>query len=77
MDDGAAQRVGRQVITYVAIWSLKRGVIDPPEELPADQQELCQRAAALASMERDPPLTEAQRWHEEMGRRQLARQRTA
>jgi hypothetical protein len=65
------------VITYVAIWSLKRGVIDPPEELQPDQQYLCQQEAILASMERDPPMTAGQRWHEELGRRQLARKRTA
>ena len=64
-------------MTYSAIWTLKRGVINPPEELSQDQQFLCQRAATLVSMQRDPPMTEAQRWHEELGRRQLARKRTA
>lgn len=65
------------MITYVTIWSLKRGVIDPPEGLSESNQYLCQRAATLASMERDPVLTAAQYWHEELGRRQSARKRVA
>lgn len=65
------------MITYVAIWSLKRGVIDPPEELSESNQYLYQKSAILASMERDPQMTAAQYWHEELGRRQLARKRTA
>lgn len=65
------------MITYVAIWSLKRGVIDPPEELSESNQYLCQQSAILASMERDPAMTAAQYWNEELGRRKLARKRTA
>ncbi len=61
---------------YVAIWSLKRGIIDLPE--PLDDAEQCeanleaynaQAAYRAVRYERDPPLTEEQRCLEELGRR--------
>jgi hypothetical protein len=61
---------------YVAIWSLMRGIIYPPEPLDAAGQyaanlEAYNAQAAYHSVryERDPPLTAEQEWIEELGRR--------
>ena len=69
---------------FVAIWSLKRGIINPPE--PLDDAEQCeanlavynaQAAYRAVRYERDPPLTEEQRWLEELGRRTAPNQNRA
>ena len=67
---------------YVAIWSLKRGIIDPPEPLDAagqreanlEAQNDAQTAYRSVRYECDPPLTEEQRWIEELGRRTVPKQ---
>lgn len=62
---------------YVAVWTLQRGIIDPPEPLDAGgqyaanlQAEICdqqdckklQRRATFGyQIERDPPLTRAEK----------------
>ena len=64
---------------YVAIWSLKRGNIDPPEPLDdageclanLEVQDDAQAAYRAVRYERDPPLTAEQEWLEELGRRTL------
>jgi len=64
---------------YVAIWSLKRGIIDPPEPLDdageclanLEVQDDAQAAYRAVRYERDPPLTAEQEWLEELGRRTL------
>ena len=64
---------------FVAIWSLKRGIIDPPEPLDAagqreanlEAQNDAQTAYPSVRYERDPPLTAEQEWLEELGRRTL------
>jgi len=64
---------------YVAIWSLKRGIIDPPEPLDdageclanLEVQDDAQAAYRSVRYERDPPLTAEQEWLEELGRRTL------
>ena len=64
---------------YVAIWSLKRGNIDPPELLDdagqyaanLEVQDDAQAAYRSVRYERDPPLTAEQEWLEELGRRTL------
>lgn len=68
---------------FVAIWSLKRGNIDPPEPLDVAEQCLAnleaqndaQAAYRSVRYERDTPLTEEQRWIEELGRRTLPKQK--
>ena len=63
---------------YVAIWSLKRGIIDPPEPLDAAGQHLAnmetQEAYRSVCYERDSPLNEEQEWMEELGRRTFPNQ---
>jgi hypothetical protein len=66
---------------FVAIWSLKRGIIDPPEPLDAAGQHLAnmetQEAYRSVCYERDPPLNEEQEWMEELGRRTFPNQTRA
>jgi hypothetical protein len=70
---------------YVAVWSLKRGIIDPPEPLDAAEQCLAnleaqndaQAAYRSVRYERDTPLTEEQEWMEESGRRTFPNQTRA
>jgi hypothetical protein len=63
---------------FFLVWSLKRGIIDPPEPLDdtgqyaANLEEYnAQADYRSVRYERDPPLTEEQRWIEELGRRTL------
>ena len=64
---------------FVAVWSLQRGIIDPPEPLDAagqyaanlEAQNDAQAAYRSVRYERDPPLTAEQEWMEELGRRTL------
>jgi hypothetical protein len=70
---------------FVAVWSLQRGIIDPPEPLDDAGQRLAnleaqndaQEAYRAVRYERDPPLTEEQRWIEELGRRTVPKQTRA
>lgn len=70
---------------FVAVWSLKRGSIDPPEPLDdAGQREAnleaqndAQAAYRSVRYERDPPLTAEQEWMEELGRRTFPNQTRA
>ena len=62
--------------TYYEVWSLQRGIINPPEKLSGDNQYLAERAAVQARLERDPQLTQRQRWQEEIARR-MPRKRVA
>ena len=66
---------------FVAVWSLQRGSIDPPEPLDAAGQreailEAYNEQADYRSVryERDPPLTTEQEWMEELGRRTVPKQ---
>ena len=62
--------------TYLQIWTLQHGVINPPEKLSDADQYLAERAAVQAGLERDPQLTQRQRWQEEITR-QTPRKRVA
>jgi len=70
---------------YVAIWSLKRSIIEPPEALDAEgwclanleAQNDAQAAYRSVRYERDPPMTAEQEWMEELGRRTLPNQTRA
>ena len=55
--------------TYLQVRTLQRGVINPPEKLSDADQYLAERAAVQAGLERDPVLTQRQRWQEEIARR--------
>ena len=67
---------------FVAVWSLNRGIVDPPEPLDdagqhaanLQAQNDAQEAYRSVRYERDPPLTEEQRWIEELGRRTVPKQ---
>ena len=67
---------------FVAVWSLKRGIVDPPEPLDAagqreanlEAQNDAQTAYRSVRYERDPPLNEEQEWMEELGRRTFPNQ---
>jgi len=66
---------------FFLVWSLKRGIIDPPEPLDDAEQRAAnleaynaQAAYRAVRYERDPPLTEEQRWIEELGRRTVPNQ---
>ena len=52
-------------MNYVTCWTLMRGVIDPPEPVDAVTQFEMERAARAASFERDPPMSQQDRWFEE------------
>lgn len=66
---------------FVAVWSLQRGIIDPPEPLDDAGQHLAnmetQAAYRSVRYERDPPLTAEQEWMEELGRRTFPNQTRA
>jgi hypothetical protein len=69
---------------FVAVWTLMRGVIDPPEPLDsAGQREAnlgeynAQADYRAVRYERDPPLTAEQEWLEELGRRTAPKQTRA
>ena len=70
---------------FVALWSLQRGSIDPPEPLDdtgqclanLEAQNDAQAACRAVRYERDPPLTEEQEWMEELGRRTFPNQNRA
>ena len=53
---------------WVAVWSLKRGIVDPPEPVDNVTQRILQAEYFRAMLDRDPPLTMEQWWAEE-GRR--------
>ena len=66
---------------FVAIWSLKRGIIDPPELLDAADNRQAnlaiyneQEVYRSVVYERDPTMTAEQRWIEELGRRTAPKQ---
>lgn len=70
---------------FVAIWSLQRGSIDPPEPLDdtgqclanLEAQNDAQAAYRSVRYERDPPLTAEQEWMEELRRRTFPNQTRA
>ena len=69
------------MIRFFAIFTLQRGIIDPPEQLDAADQRQAniaiyteQEVYRSVRYERDPPLTEEQRWIEELGRRTAPKQ---
>jgi hypothetical protein len=70
---------------FVAVWSLQRGIIDPPEPLDDAGQRLAnleaqndaQEAYRAVRYERDSPLTPEQDWMEELGRRTAPKQTRA
>jgi hypothetical protein len=70
------------VTRFVVISTTLRGVVDPPEPLDAagqreanlEAQNDAQTAYRSVRYERDPPLTEEQRWIEELGRRTVPKQ---
>lgn len=52
-------------MSYVQVWTLQRGVIDPPEPVDAfTGAYMTNQDVQRVSIERDPPLTQRQRWHE-------------
>lgn len=50
---------------HIAVWTLKRGCLEPPEYLSAEDQWQVEREYVLASLERDKPLTQEERWREQ------------
>ena len=58
------------MIRLLVVWTLRRGIVDPPEPLDAANQAAAQKEALLASMVRDPHLTQKQ-WMEEEGFRSM------
>jgi hypothetical protein len=58
---------------FYVVWTLRRGILDPPEYLDAETQYELERA--YVQEERDAPLTEKE-WRDEVGyRRSSARRR--
>ena len=64
-------------MTFIRIWSLKRGCILPAEPVDAITSWKIEREYRLASLERDPWLTPTQYWREELGRRNSPSERKA
>lgn len=66
---------------FVAVWSLQRGVIDPPEPLDESSQRMADKRLRDESCglvdERDKPMTAEQEWLEELGRRTVPKQTRA
>jgi hypothetical protein len=62
-------------VTFVEVWTLRRGIIDPPEPVMPSVQIRLQRDYIYARFERDPPFTEAELWQYEGSGR--ARYRTS
>ncbi len=67
------------MMRFFAVWSLKRGIIDPPDLLDdagryaanLEVQNDAQEAYRSVRYKRDPSLTAEQEWMEELGRRTL------
>ncbi len=65
------------MIRFVVVWTLRRGIVDPPEPLDdagqraanMEAQNDTQAAYRSVRYERDPPMTAEQEWMEELGRR--------
>jgi hypothetical protein len=51
---------------HVLVWALKRGVVNPPEPVSPEDEQLLQRESILAAIERDEALSHRQ-WVEEEG----------
>ena len=73
------------MIRFVVIWTLQRGILDPPELLDdagqclanLEAQNDAQAVYRSVRYERDPPLTAEQEWMEELGRRTFPNQTRA
>ena len=65
------------MIRFVVVWTLRRGIVEPPEPLDdagqraanMEAQNDTQAAYRSVRYERDPPMTAEQEWMEELGRR--------
>ena len=55
-------------VIFVEIWTLKRGVIDPPEPVTPSVQVRMSRDYIEARFQRDPPLTEREWFQMERAR---------
>ena len=44
-------------VTFMEVWTLRRGIIDPPEPVWPSVQRRLELEYAAARFERDPPLT--------------------
>jgi hypothetical protein len=62
---------------WVVVWSLKRGIIDPPEPADDTSQRLLQTDYSFTRFERDPSLTMEQWWAEEGARSGYVKRRVA
>ena len=62
---------------WVAVWSLKRGIIDPPEPVDDASARILQTEYRLAMMERDTSYTMEQWWAEEGRRSGYVKRRVA